>query len=264
MSPNVKLAQQKLNEAARLRFRRWATQGPWSPGLFQAFAPEFPIVDRESLVAQGYSSQLGQDLFLDQFLFREKREGVFLDIGAHDGRTYSNSLFFEVQRGWNGVCVEPNPAVFHSLVINRRTPCVQAAVCDASSAEVDFLAPSSPDIDMLAGLKDTYGRRHLRRLEQESAASNSHVRTIKVPSVTLMDLCHTFAIRQVDVLMIDVEGAELQVLASADWSMFRPRAILLESNYGSRAPIAFLRKRGYQLLARIGWDRVFVPTDFWR
>lgn len=138
---------------------------------------------------------------------------------------------------------------------------MQAAVTDDRAPTVELLVPTSPAIDMLAGLKSTYGRRHLRRLEHESLVTNAQVETISVPSVTLDNLIKQFELHHVDVLMVDVEGAELRVLASADWDTFRPTAILLESNYGSRAPVNFLRAHGYQLLARIGWDRVFVASD---
>lgn len=43
----------------------------------------------------------------------------FLDVGAHDGRTFSNTLRL-VEQGWTGVCVEPAASVFASLLANHR------------------------------------------------------------------------------------------------------------------------------------------------
>jgi hypothetical protein len=45
---------------------------------------------------------------------KDKENGVFVDIGAHDGETDSNSLFFE-NLGWKGFCIEPNPEMFNKL-----------------------------------------------------------------------------------------------------------------------------------------------------
>ena len=42
-----------------------------------------------------FYSQSGQDRFLLENFFRGKRGGVFVDVGAYDGETYSNTLFFE-------------------------------------------------------------------------------------------------------------------------------------------------------------------------
>ncbi|HEX4024346.1 MAG TPA: hypothetical protein VHX52_06525 [Steroidobacteraceae bacterium] len=69
---------------------------------------------------------------LDQFLFenffRGRRDGVFVDVGARDGRRLSNSLFFERSLGWRGLCVEPRPDDFSQLVAQRRCICEQARV----------------------------------------------------------------------------------------------------------------------------------------
>jgi hypothetical protein len=87
---------------------------------------------------------------LDQFLFenffRGKRDGVFVDVGAKDGRRLSNSLFFEDSLGWRGLCVEPRPEDFSQLVRQRRCICEQAQVggrdseTDAAAAARDLPA----------------------------------------------------------------------------------------------------------------------------
>ena len=46
-----------------------------------------------------FYSQYGQDKFLFENFFKEKNNGFYLDIGAHDGITLSNTYFFE-KLGW--------------------------------------------------------------------------------------------------------------------------------------------------------------------
>jgi len=41
-----------------------------------------------------YYSQYGQDKFINNVVFNNKQRGNFIDIGAHDGITFSNSFFF--------------------------------------------------------------------------------------------------------------------------------------------------------------------------
>jgi hypothetical protein len=61
-----------------------------------------------------YYSQYGQDKFLFENFFINKKEGFFLDIGAHDGVNGNNTFLFE-KIGWSGVCIEPIPSVFEKL-----------------------------------------------------------------------------------------------------------------------------------------------------
>lgn len=56
------------------------------------------------------SSQCGEDLILYEEVFHEYKEpGVFLEMGALDGRLYSNTYFYEHGLGWKGILIEPNP-----------------------------------------------------------------------------------------------------------------------------------------------------------
>lgn len=66
-----------------------------------------------------YKSQSFQDIVLDRWMFEGARDGVFVDIGAADGVSFSNSYFFEKERGWRGLCIEPNREDFARLERNR-------------------------------------------------------------------------------------------------------------------------------------------------
>lgn len=46
-------------------------------------------------------SHTGASKFIDQML-EGKRSGFFIEAGANDGEDISNSLFFELERGWTG------------------------------------------------------------------------------------------------------------------------------------------------------------------
>ena len=72
--------------------------------------------DASSLTSTGatrwkHFSQWGQDALVDSLL-REKQGGFFVEAGAFDGETHSNTLFLEQQRGWSGVLVEANPHLY--------------------------------------------------------------------------------------------------------------------------------------------------------
>jgi len=54
-----------------------------------------------------FYSQNGED-FLLWSLFKGRKSGFYIDIGAFDGIHLSNSYYFE-KNGWDGVCVEAHP-----------------------------------------------------------------------------------------------------------------------------------------------------------
>ena len=67
---------------------------------------------------QMFKSQYGQDQFVDTWC-NSREGGVFVDVGAHDGVTLSNTWFFENVRKWTGLCIEPIPEIFNQLKENR-------------------------------------------------------------------------------------------------------------------------------------------------
>ena len=83
----------------------------------------------------GYS-QYGQDQVVFELLGKPKT-GVFIDIGANDGLTFSNSFLFE-EKGWQGICIEPHPTIFSELQNTRKCHCVNACIAD-KDGWVDFL-----------------------------------------------------------------------------------------------------------------------------
>ena len=84
-----------------------------------------------------FYSQAGQDEWISS-LFEFKREGYFLDIGAHNGIDINNTYFLEKELGWTGICIEADPVIFSSLASNRKCTCVNIAVSD-QEGEISFL-----------------------------------------------------------------------------------------------------------------------------
>lgn len=213
----------------------------------------------QDLLAQlGYSSQLGQDLLLDRHVFGGRLGGVVVDVGAHDGVTFSNSVFFETQRGWAAWCIEPNPTVFAQLQENRpNATCLQCAV-GAEAGTAEFTAVSGYG-EMLSGLTAKLSGRHAERIDKEIARHGGTKSTLTVEIRRLDSILREAAVRHIDLLTIDVEGGEMSVLTSLSLAEFQVGAVVVENNYGTRDIGRHMRRQGYQLFARIGWDEVYVP-----
>ncbi len=87
-----------------------------------------------------------EDGFISQF-FGRGYNGYFVDIGAHDGRSYSNSRPLW-EEGWSGMLIEPDPDTFKKLLENypskERLEFINAAICE-TNGPIDFYQHSDTD-----------------------------------------------------------------------------------------------------------------------
>jgi len=166
-------------------------------------------------------AQEGEDLVLSVLMEPNIPEcGFYVDIGAHHPTRFSNTMFF-YQRGWRGLNVDARPGFRREFTEAR--PRDMAIECGVSRQAGELLfyefnepALSTFDTD-LARRRD--GTRDYR-IERE----------IPVPLRTLASLMEEHVGREqvVDFLTIDVEGLDVDVLRSGDWTAFRPRFVLAE------------------------------------
>ena len=209
-----------------------------------------------------YYSQDQQDKFLESRVFKGHKGGVFVDVGAHDGKTYNNTLFFEETHGWTGINIEPLKEVFDKLVVTRPTAInLNCAVSDTDGT-AEFIC-NSGYTEMLSGLKSQYDPRHAARLGRELAAYHGSSTVITVPTRTLASIFAEHNIRHVNYLSIDVEGAEFAVIRSIDFSKVFIDVICFENNYNdTSAPIvAYLDSHGYKMIRHRSQDIFMIHKD---
>lgn len=235
-------------------------EGSQLQDLSLAFSTELVRRGYDDITLPGprFYSQYGQDRYLAEQMFPAKTDGFFVDIGAHDGVTYSNSKHFE-ELGWRGVCVEPNPQVFRQLQRNRSCKCVNACISEVSG-EIEFAMVVSESEDdftnMLSGIVDKYDKRHRRRLEQEVAAAGGRLDHIQVASQKFNECVPPGT--KIDFVSIDTEGAELAVLQSIDFGAVDVECFVIENNYSENTIAEFMNSKGYKLHATLKVDQVFV------
>ena len=224
-------------------------------------ADPFRNRERDAIaVAAPFHSQYGQDRVIVEELLGARRDGVFADIGAHDGVSFNNSVYFERALGWRGLCVEPIPDVFAELQKNRKAVCVRACIGRSSGTRA-FLRVTGY-AEMLSGIADTYDPRHLERIRSEVSQSGGTMETIEVPCERLDTLLGEHGFASVDLLSIDVEGAELEVLDSFDWRRYRPSVVCIENNYRDRAIWLAMKRAGYRPYTRIRQDEIYLARGF--
>ncbi len=206
-----------------------------------------------------YKSQCGQDQFVNEHFFNNKAGGIFLDIGAHDGQSGSNTFFFEKELNWSGICFEPLPHLFKKLKECRDCICINACV-SAQEGMLPFLHIDSCD-EMLSGLCGTYDQRALSAVMGDIDAYGGSCKILQLPSVTLNMILDQFGITHIDFLSLDTEGSELEILKSIDFSRFTFDVITVENNYNENHIQEFLTNCGYRFVTHLVVDDVYVRND---
>lgn len=215
-----------------------------------------------------YYSQYGQDEFIDKELFHHKEGGIFVDIGAYDGKRLSNTYFFEKYRGWQGVCFEPNPRIFKYLAENRNCHCINGAVSNLEG-DLDFL--DLEGVEALGGLMAKYDDRQLKRISIDFKRYNGISQNIiKVPSFNINKVLMELNISVIDYCSIDTEGGELDIVKSIDLEKFKIKVFSIENNFPIVNPLkkfckdflnqtaeGYLRKKGYSKVKTIECDEIF-------
>lgn len=200
-----------------------------------------------------YYSQFKQDEILENTIFKNYKYGIFVDIGAHDGETFNNTLYFEKNNKWNGYNIEPIPSVFEKLVINRPT-CININCAISSSNGIEDFILNDGYTEMLSGLVKNYDERHINRLKNELQQNGGNSKVIKIKTKTFQSLCEEYNIKYINLLTIDVEGAEFDIIKSIDFDKVFIDVILFENNYEdvSEPIIKYLNSYNYRVLLKSG------------
>lgn len=165
-----------------------------------------------------FYSQQGEDRFIYEKYLNYKN-GFFIELGAMDGIQYSNTLFFENNLNWKGALIEPT-LQYNSLIKNRPLCYNFNYAVSTTEGEIEFIGDGA-----LGGIVETMSDWHLKgwKLEQK-------YKPVKVKCKPISKIIENLKIDMVDLFSIDVEGGEIEVLKTFDWSI-PVYLILIEGDY---------------------------------
>lgn len=206
-----------------------------------------------------YFSQYNQDQFLNEKFFKNKKNGIFVDIGAYDGIDGSNSYFFEKHLEWKGLCVEPIPSVFQKLVKNRNCFCEQVAAWKENDIKKFKIIEGYSE--MLSGLVDCYEDEHKKRIDSEIQSFNQKSIEIEIQCVDINTLLSKYHLYNIDFLSIDIEGSEIEILKKIDFSKFKIKYISVENNYNNYQIKQVLEKANFTFVNRLIIDDIYKNNE---
>lgn len=192
---------------------------------------------------------------LVQEFFEFKHNGNFVDVGANNPvAPESQSFHLEKDFNWSGVLVEPNPK-FADICKNLRPNSVTYSCAVVSSEDEDTVTLFIPLLD------ENEMDVHAAIGKNIDDFNYSEYKEIVVPGKTLNTILEETNIDKIDLLSIDVEGAELQVLLGFNISKYQPKLILLEDKHLYLTKHKFLKNKGYHLVKRTGFNFWYIPVN---
>jgi FkbM family methyltransferase len=180
--------------------------------------------------------------------------GFFVEAGAADGFTQSNTYWLERFRGWRGILIEPIPTLVAECRLERPEATIVQAALVAADYDGETVRMGFGDL-----MSSVHGIRGDTAAEREWLQAGlvlgwrDHYET-DVPARTLSSILDEYSILEVDLLSLDVEGFEPQALRGLDLSRHAPRWIVVEAlkiNQGRSAAVEAVLGDRYVLEAQI-------------
>jgi len=203
-----------------------------------------------------FASQEGEDILIKRLLKDYYyRKGFYIDIGAHDPIKFSNSFHYYL-RGWNGINIDPVPGMKEKFdAIRPKDRNIETGIgldCD----EMEYYVFSEPAFNTCFKEQADYAKSRTDLVE---------VRMVKVQRLGDVLNREMPLGQEVDFMSVDVEGAEYDVLSSADWERVRPRIICCESlsTSAENKITNLLEDNGYLKIASTKNSIMYCEKEFW-
>jgi FkbM family methyltransferase len=170
--------------------------------------------------------------------FRDRRQGVFLDVGANHYQKASNTYYLETALDWSGVAVDALPEFAAGYAAHRpKTRFVAMFASDQANGRVQFFVP---DNHLVASGNQEFTKRF-----------GSAGKALEVPTTTLNDVLAQAGINKIDFMSMDIELAEPKALAGLDVERFKPALVCIEAHAEVRQQIlSYFAKHGYVVVGR--------------
>jgi FkbM family methyltransferase len=174
--------------------------------------------------------------------FQDRRDGVFVDVGAHHFKSSSKTYYLESKLGWSGLAIEPQVEFGAEYVKYRpRTKFLPFFVSNVSNDKAKLYV--------------------LKNMRSVASGNGDFVKQFgkpdevrEVPTITLNDLLKAEGVDKIDLLSIDIELHEPQALKGFDITRFKPSLVCIEALSPVRQQILdYFARNGYVIVGKYVW-----------
>jgi len=200
-------------------------------------------------------SQSGEDMVI-RSLNRSKRNGFFVDIGAHHPMRFSNTFYFYLE-GWTGINVDPIPGVMN--IFNKLRPDdINLEIAVGESGVSEFY-------QFEEGAYNTFDFKIAQKMILEKVSPLLKIHKIKkFPLKEILDK-HVPTNKAIDLLTIDAEGLDVEILSTNNWDKYRPLYVCAENHTTDPSrpmnPEKILDENGYCLVAQTEFSSIYKDNQ---
>jgi FkbM family methyltransferase len=207
-------------------------------------------------------SQNFEDLMINR-CFGKIEKGLIVDVGAHDPIFESVTYAF-FRKCWKTINIEPLEKKYLKYLELRPTDINLNIAIGPKEGIIDFF-----DIGNEGGLStarlDTLELHRKNQVTKDPFYSLKKTRVLQVP---LTKILHQYDVKpNFEVLKIDVEGAEKDVLLSLDFSIYKPKLVIVEATAPTTQIFNFSKWENILLKAKYvyvyfdGSNRYYLSKD---
>ena len=183
--------------------------------------------------------------------------GFYIEAGANDGISQSNTFLYEQKYNWTGLLVEPNIPKYNQCLINRPKSIVENYALVSENYKDKFIEGDFIHEDYhnsLTGMVMDEGDYCDNSLRFHKNERKEQYELVKVPAITLTKLLEKHNVNKVDFLSLDVKGYEISVLNGIDFEKFSPTYCLIETTTDqSRIDVIsnYMKDKNYEVVERM-------------
>lgn len=208
----------------------------------------FILKNIKAIIALNFSfGQEGEDILLDHMMLG-KKEGFYVDIGAHHPIRFSNTMKF-YNKGWHGINIDAMPGSMEAFKKIRKRDINLEIGIGLEKGNLEYY-------DFEEKALNTFDK----KLKEERILQGYKLKNVlNVPVMPLKEVLEQYIgeKKEIDFLDIDVEGKDLEVLKSNDWEKFRPKYIVVEvlknqmNEIYEDAIVKYLYEQGYSIISKM-------------
>lgn len=212
----------------------------------QIWQPEYWFARELPRQFDGYYSQLGQDVIIEEFFrINGAKNHRFVEIGAFDGTHYSNVRRLHEKYGWSGICIEPVRKNFQRLLdsyAGSNVKCLRAAASN-KDGNLSIHVSTYPHLPEWGTDVASLEAKETSRWDKYGAIWSEE----KVNVTTLNQILETEKIDDFDFMTVDAEGHDLAVLQGLDFKKYHPSLIVVEYSNDRNIILEYMESQGYTL-----------------
>jgi len=188
-------------------------------------------------------------------------KGFFIEVGANDGYSQSNTYYLEFGRKWSGILVEALPTLYQKcLTMRKRSMIYNCALVAPDYKDRNITVKYAGLMSLVRGaMSPEKEDQHIKDGLKYQNLSGTY--SIEVSARTLESILDEVKPSKIDFFSLDVEGYELNVLRGVNLKKYRPLYILVEARHYEDVN-TYLCENGYRKLEKLSYhDYLYKNTE---